>query len=71
MDKSKMRELFIVEDVREENNVKQYLIRKFKNSFRPGLYKTLVYEIIAAPQVKIDDPGLRDIEGLAQEELGL
>ena len=34
MDKSKMRELYIVEDVREENNVKQYLIRKFQNSLR-------------------------------------
>ena len=63
-----MREFFIVEDVREENNVKQYLIRKFKNSLRPRLYKTLADEIIAAPQIKIDDPGPRDTEGLAQEE---
>ena len=71
MDKSKMRELFIVEDVREENNVKQYLIRKFKNSLRPRLYKTLADEIIAALQVKINDPWLRDIEDLAQEKMGL
>ena len=56
-----MREFFIVEDVREENNVKQYLIRKFKNSLRPRLYKTLADEIIAALQVKINDPWLRDI----------
>ena len=66
-----MREFFIVEDVREENNVKQYLIRKFKNSLRPRLYKTLADEIIAALWVKINDPWLRDIEGLAQEEMGL
>ena len=66
-----MRELFIVEDVREENNVKQYLIRKFKNSLRPRLYKTLADEIIAALQVKINDPWLRDIKVLAQEEIGL
>ena len=63
-----MRQLYIVEDVREENNVKQYLIRKFQNSLRPRLYKTLADEIIAAPQVKIDDPGLRNIEGPTQEE---
>ena len=43
-----MREFSTVEDVREENNVKQYLIRKFKNSLRPRLYKTLADEIIAA-----------------------
>ena len=66
-----MREFFIVEDVREENNVKQYLIRKFKNSLRPRLYKTLADEIIAALQVKINDPWLRDIEDLAQEKMGL
>ena len=48
--------------------MKQYLIRKFQNSLRPRLYKTLVDEIIAALQVQIDDPGLRDIEGLTQEE---
>ena len=50
-DKTKIRDLFIIEDVKINGNEEMFLIRKYQNSLRPRLYKAKADEIYLAPQI--------------------